>query len=214
MIGRPVGVLLACALGAQPLQAQLWHNLGGGATAAMVRLRSTASFGGEALSGPAAGAQGRLVVGQVAVEGAYLEGHLTPDTGSAAARDMADASVFLVVHPVRWVALKAGPHLRAYITPGGTERWMTWEARARLSAELVPGRLRTHFEGWLAVSADVNVDPGASGAQGVEAGLTLFPTRSPLWVRFAYAFDQEKMKNGARSETLEALVLSVGFGGR
>ena len=213
MIARPCGVMLVCALASQPLQAQVWHSLGGSATAAMMRFRSAASFGGEALSGPAAGAQARLVLGHVALEGAYLQGHLTPDTGSAAARDMADATVFLVVRPVPWAALKAGPHLRAYITPGGTERWMMWELRARFTGELVPGRLRTHFEGWVAASADVNVDPGASGAHGGEAGLTLVPTRSPLWVRLAYTFDQEKMKNGTRSESLEALVLSVGFGG-
>ena len=214
MTARTSAVLLAFALASRPLQGQVWHNVGGSATAAMLRFRSAASFGGEALSGPAAGAQARLVLGQVAVEGAYLQGHLTPDTGSTAARDLADATVFLVVRPVRWVALKAGPHLRAYITPGGNERWMLWELRARLTGELVPGRLRTHFEAWVAASADVNVDPGASGAQGGEAGLTLVPTRSPLWVRLAYTFDREKMKNGTRSESLEALVLSVGFGGR
>ena len=211
------GVLLACAacaLISQPLAAQVWHNLGGGAAAALLRFRSTTPFGGEAMSGPAAGAQARMVIGPVAFEGSYLQGRLSPDTGSAPARDVADASLFLVARPAGWLALKAGPHLRSYITPGGTERWMTWEGRARLSAELVPGLLRTYVEAWVAASADVNVGSGASGAQGGEAGLSLYPARSPLWVRLGYGFDQAKMKGNARTETLETLMLAVGLGGR
>jgi hypothetical protein len=166
------------------------------------------------MGGPAAGAQGRVVLGPVALEASYLQGRLSPDTGSTPARDLADGAVFLVVRPQRWLALKAGAHLRAYITSSGTERWMLWEGRVRLSGDLAPGRLRSYAEGWVAASADVNVGPGASGARGGEVGLTLVPTRSPLWVRLAYAVDQARTKDGARTETLEALVLAAGVGGR
>ncbi len=166
------------------------------------------------MSGVVAGARAQASLGLVSLEASYAQGRLSADTGTAPSRDLVDGSVFLAVRPAPWLALRAGPQLRAYAAPGGTERWVLWEGRIRVEAPIVTGTLLAHVEGWLALSSGVNADPGASGAGGGQAGLTLRLPSSPVWLRLSYAVDQEKMKNNVRTETLEAVALTVGFGGR
>jgi hypothetical protein len=211
---RVAALVLAGALATAPLAAQVSRFAGTDAGAYRVRFHSAWQGGGEALSGFAVGGQTRLVVGHVSLEASYAQGRLTADTGAAAARDLVDGSLALVVRPTHWLALKAGPHLRAYVAPGGTERWVLWEARARGESAIIPGVLQAHVEGWIAVASEVNVAPGAAGAHGGEAGLTLRLAQSPFWARLSYAVDRARMANDARTETVEAVFLGVGFGGR
>jgi hypothetical protein len=214
VIGRTAAVLLACMLPAGALRAQGLRNLSLDAGVSRMHFHSAASGGGEALSGIAAMGRARFFVGAFWLETSYSQGHLVADTGAAVSRDLVDGSAFLAGRPVAWLALKAGPHLRAYVRPGATERWVMWEAHARVDRPIIPGTLDAHFEAWTALSATVNVDPGALGSRGGQAGLILRLWQSALWARLTYAVDQAKLKSNARTETVEAILFAVGLGGR
>lgn len=211
---RIAALLLAGTLSAGPLRAQLLQHVSVDAGVFRLHFRSAASGVGETLSGLAAVGRARFIVGPTSLEASYSQGRLVSDTGTAAARDMVDGSAFLAVRPVSWLALKAGPHLRAYVAPGSTERWVMWEAHAHADGSIIPGMLDASVEGWMAVGSSVNVDPGAHGARGGQAGLILRLWQSPLWARLTYVVDQAELKNNARTETVEAILFAVGLGGR
>jgi hypothetical protein len=207
-------LVFAGALATAPLAAQVSPVAGADGSVSRVRFHSAVRGGGEARSGFAVGGRARIVLGHVSLEASYAQGRLTADTGAAAPQNLVDGSLALVVRPTHWLALLAGPHLRGYVAPGGTERWVFWEARARGESAIIPGVLQAHIEGWIAVASSVNVDPGAAGAHGGEAGLTLRLAQSPFWARLAYAVDRARMTNDVRTETVETVFLGIGFGGR
>jgi hypothetical protein len=210
---RALPLLLVC-LPARPLAGQLPRYLGADLGISRPQFQSASPGGGERLSGLVVGGRVRLVLRPVSLDLSYSQGRLTADTGSAAARDLVEGSLFLTARPLPWLALKVGPHLRAYAAPGGTERWVLWEVRAHADAPIVEGEWLAYAEAWVAAASTVNVSPGAAGAHGAEAGLTVRLPRSPLWGRLAYVVDQARLANDARTESLQAVVLSVGVGGR
>lgn len=222
MSARIAAVVALCALVAKPLEAQGLRDLAtrvsrfAGADGGVYRVRfhSAVQGGGEALSGFAAGWQARFVSGRVSLEASYAQGRLTADTGSAVSRSLVEGSLALAVRATPWLVIKAGPRLRGYVAPGGTERWVFWEARARGESAIIPGVLQAHVAGWVALASSVNVDPGAGGAHGAEAGLTLRLGQSPFFARLGYAVDRAALANDGRTETVEAVSLGVGFGGR
>ena len=214
MSARVTALVLAGALVASPLAAQVARFAGADGSIYRVRFRSAVQGGGEALSGFATGAQARFVRGRGTMEVSYAQGRLTAETGSAAPRSLVDGSLAFAFRPKPWLVLKAGPHLRGYVAPSGTERWVFWEARARGESAIIPDVLKAHLEGWVALASSVNVDPGAGGAHGGEAGLTLRLPQLPFSVRFAYAVDRAKLANDARSETVEAVFLGITYSRR
>ncbi len=201
-------------LRALPAAAQIWSAAGFDAAVARVHFHGSGSGLSESLSGFLAEGRGSVQLGPVTVRAAYGQGHLTADSATAAPRDLVAGSLFLATSPAPWLTVAAGPHLVAYSVAGTTERWVHWEAHARFRGPIIVGTLRAHAEGWLSLASSVNADAGAGTAGGGEAGLTMRIPRTALWARFAYVVDQARLKNGARSETLEGVVLGVGLGAR
>lgn len=214
MTARAAALALAGFLAIRPVDAQAQARLSAEALLATARFRGTTLVGEEALTGVLAGGRGRFALGACALEVQYVQGRLSSDSGNIPSRDYVDGSVFLAVRAAPWLELKAGPHLRAYVAPGGTERWALWEGRAHLEAPIIPGTLRAHVEGWASLVSGVNANPGAAGARGGEVGMALHVAQSPLLVRLAYTVDQEAMRSSVRTEVLEAVVLSIGIGGQ
>lgn len=212
----PRAVLLIAALVApfRPAAAQMAGALGADGALARVHLHASGAGVSEALSGVVLEGQGRIALGPVTLQASYAQGHLVADRGGAAPRDLVAGGLALAARPAPWLTIAAGPQLRAYAAAGTTERWVLWKAGARLAGPVIVGTLRAHAEAWLALASSVNTDLGAGGARGGEAGLTLQVPRTPLWARFAYVVDQARMRNNARIETLESVVLSVGLGAR
>ncbi len=211
--GLALAWLAAGAVAPVALPAQLARHVSGGGGAATVRLRTTAG-GGAALSGTAVGGEGRFTAGRLAFDVTYREGSLSADTGTAPARDLVEASVLVGTQPLPGLTLRAGPHLRAYVAPAGTERWVWWEAHARAESGIVGTMVRAHLEGWIALASAVNAPAGAGGARGGEVGLTLWPARRPVWARLAYGVDRGDYGSGAGRVILESVALTVGVGGR
>jgi len=213
-VKRLAAPVVLLALAARPAAAQLPRYLGVDIGLSSASFQSASPEGGEKLGGFAGVGHWRIVLHPVSIDVAYTQGRLSADTGSAVPRALVDGSLFATYRPVPWLALKTGPHVRTYAATGGTERWMLWEGRAHADAPLLDGEWQAYGELWVALASSVNVTPGSGGARGAEAGLTLKLPQSPVWARLAYAVDQMRLKSDARTESLQSVALTLGFGGR
>lgn len=161
-----------------------------------------------ALNGIVAAMQAGVAIGRVGLEIGYAQGRLSPDADAANAEELVDGEAMLAVRALPWLVLRGGPHLRAWVTPAGTQRWMRVEGRAEVSGEVIPGRVRAHAEVWSALSTDVNLGVGASGARGGRVGLTMAIANSPLLLRLMYTADRAELADG-RADVLEGIGLGL-----
>jgi len=180
-----------------------------------VRSDSAAAGGGGAgavrLRGPVLGGEGRLVFNQFAVGVGLLSGTLQM-ADQTVKRDLIEGRLVVAARPLPWLEMSVGPFVRAYVTDSVTERWVFWQARARVDAPIVTASLTSYVELWRALSSDVNLVAGAGRVQGGEAGVVYRPPQRPYWVRLAYRLDDAAVRAGG-SETLEAVSLAIGVGG-
>jgi hypothetical protein len=185
-----------------------------GAGAGSARSRSTLGTTTTSFSGAMIGGEGHAGIGRVSVEVAYLQGTLNPDSGSAESRDYVEGDFLLSVVTLPGVTLRVGPHARAYISSGGTQRWLFWTGRVRGERTLIAPGVSGFVEGWLAWSADVNVSEAFDNARGAVVGLSVRLPGAPFYGKLAYGIEQARMGGGARLETVEGLSVIVGFGRR
>jgi hypothetical protein len=209
---RVATLVLAGALAAAaPLAAQRVRFAGADGEIYRIRFHGAVPGGEEALSGLAAGARARLVRGSVAMEVSVAQGRFSSGDASAPARSLVEAALAFTYRLRPWFALRAGPHLRGYVAPAGTERWVLWETGARAEGSIIPGVLDAHLAGWLALLSSVNTDPGAAGARGGEAGLTLQLAQLPIALRLAYSVDRADFAHNVRRETVESVYLGLTY---
>jgi hypothetical protein len=137
----------------------------------------------------------------------YRQGTLSAD-GGADQHELVDGQVLFGLRLGPWLTLEAGPHLRAYVTPAGTERWVLWEGQARVAARVLrPG-------GWVylrvgrVLTADI---PGMSfdHGQGAAAGLELRLGSTPLWGHVGYWVHRASASGALRVETVQGMSLGV-----
>jgi hypothetical protein len=205
---RTTLALLALAVsGAGSVSAQaLRATVEGSAVAARVRTRLPT--GTVQLSGPLFGGHGTLSAGRLQLDVDYLQGKVNDGPG-APSRDVVEGRASLGFRPISWLALKAGPHARAYVFAGGTQRWLFWEVRARAEGIFIGSTVGGYAELWRAVSADVSVPESFDNAQGGEAGMIVRLERMPLAARIAYRIEHAALGGGSRVETVEGVVVGV-----
>lgn len=210
---RPWALLVATVVWAGPAAAQ---RLAGsiGFAAGSVRARSRVGAADELATGAVIGGEAGLRLGRVTVDLAYLQGTLSPDTGSAESRDYVEGDAFLSVMTVPGVVVSVGPHARAYITTTGTQRWLFWTARLRGERALIGSAVGGFLELWTAWSADVNVSERFGHATGGVVGMQVRIPRSPVYARLTYGIERAAMGDGARLETVEGLSVVLGVGRR
>jgi len=199
-----LGTLIPWCLAAQRASLQL------GASVANTHTEDASTVGAGIASGFTPGAEGVLSVWKLRLEARYLEGHLQQDSGSIGARDVVEGSVLAGVAPIRWIAIETGIHARSYVTSGGTERWVFWEAHVRAEAPLDGPRVRAYAELWRVLSSDVTGTQPLDRGQGGQAGIILESPRVPFWARLGYGVEDVRLGGGARRETVETMVLAVG----
>jgi len=169
----------------------------------------------QTFSGVLFGGEASLALGKLSLDLLYLEGSASSD-GNEADRDVVEGEVMLGFHALRWLSLKIGPHARSYVTAQGTQRWMFWELRLAADAALGTPTLKAYFEGWTSLSTNLDVAESLDRAQGLQGGIRLEPRGLPISFRLGYRMDHSRLADGVRLETIEHLMLAVGwrFGGR
>ncbi len=85
-----------------------------------------------------------------------------------------------------------------------------WQGNIRLPGGCA--RRTRYAELWRTLASDVTLGPGAGRVQGGEAGVRYQPPETRFWLRLAYRVDDALVGVMARSETVEAVLVSVGVG--
>jgi hypothetical protein len=169
--------------------------------------------GAARLRGPVLGGEGRLVFNGFAVGLGLLSGTLQA-ADQTVKRDLLEGRLVVAARPLPWLEMSVGPFVRAYVTDSSTERWVFWQARARVDAPIVTASLTSYVELWRALSSEVNLVAGAGRVQGGEAGVVYRPPQRPYRLRLAYRVDDAAVGGGrSGSQTLEAISVSVIVGG-
>jgi hypothetical protein len=201
-----VAVAPARVIAAQPLA-----GLSATLEVAPTRLARTTATS-RILSGPILGAQGRIAFNRVEIEGRYGEGSLSPTEGTTGlTEEMVEGSAVVWFKPRPWVAVGAGPQLRAFISASGTSHWTRFDLRARANQDLIAGLAIAYLEGWVSVAATSNVQGGGSGARGAEAGVSVRIPRLPVSARLGYIADRAAFANGG-SEFIEGIRIALQLG--
>jgi hypothetical protein len=200
--------LLIVVAAAGDLPGQRLHLAFGGSAVA-TRVRSEQPAATIVLSGVVLGAQGTLSVGRLLLDVAYLQGTLNPDSGTGSSRDLVEGRALLGVRALPWLTLQTGPHARAYVTDGTTQRWLLWIVGARAEGAFIGSAGYGYAEVWRAVSGDVSVPEPFGHAQGAEVGMLARLTGLPLEARVAYRIDRAVLGDGSRLETVDGVVVAV-----
>jgi hypothetical protein len=157
------------------------------------------------------GGEGRVVFNGFSL-GLGLSSGTLQTADQAVKRDLIEGRLVVAARPVPWLEMSVGPFVRAYVTDTVTERWVFWQARARVEAPIVTASLTSYVELWRAWSSDVNLVAGAGRVQGGEAGVVYRPPQRPFWLRLSYRLDDATVR-ARGSETLEAISLAIMVGG-
>lgn len=203
-------LLLACVL-PHAVAAQSGALRVGIGTAQLERISPV--DGTQAFDGVGFALDGAVGAGPVTLGVRYFQGPITAD-GATEDLDLVEGEAILWVTPVRWVGVGGGPHIRAYVEEGGTERWVMWELRARGSADLLRPSLAAYLEAWTVFSADADVAEPLDTGRGFEGGLRFATGRLPFSARLRYRVERLELGDGVRRETVEHLALVIGIGRR
>ena len=213
---RALAATCALVLAASVASAQGRPTIGLRGDAFMMWVHSDTGIARTSLRGPGFGGEGRIAVNGLLFGLGLLEGQLKPAGGTgggagASQLDLVQGTVFAGGRLLPWLEITAGPVVRAYVTDSTTERWVFWQARARVDAPIVVGKLGSYFEVWRALASDVNLPTGAGRIQGGEAGVVYQPPRQRVWLRLSYRMDDALLGGPGGNETMEAITLSGGI---
>jgi hypothetical protein len=192
-----------------PLTAQMIPGLGVYGGGMMLRVRSNAAGFSESMQNEVWVGEAVYTRGMLVADGLYAEGRLTPTGGTP--RDLVEARGFAGLRVFHILSIKAGPQIRATALPGGTRRRVLWEMRSRVESP-INDVLGAYAEGWAAVAGRSNVAEHIDRAHGAEAALTAHFARWPVWAKLGYRVEHAEFDGGLRSETIDGIALSVGFG--
>ncbi len=208
-----IGMLTLVATAAAHSQGRPSLAFRGDAGFVWVRNDTTAAgaAGPVRLRGPMFGGEGRVVFNGFSL-GLGLSSGTLQTADQAVKRDLIEGRLVVAARPVPWLEMSVGPFVRAYVTDSVTERWVFWQARARVEAPIVTASLTSYVELWRALSSDVNLVAGAGRVQGGEAGVVYRPPQRPFWLRLSYRLDDAAVR-ARGSETLEAISLAIMVGG-
>lgn len=140
----------------------------------------------------------------------YRQGTLRAADGSDG-RELVEGQAMLGLRFVRWLKLEAGPRVRAYVTPAGTERWIFWEGRVHAAARVIPPHAWAHLRVGRVLRAEV---PGVAldQGQGAEAALTARLGGAPVWGRLSYWIHRASTGGAQRVETIQGLSAGLAVG--
>src|SRR5689334_3575995 len=209
---RRLGALLLLSLAGHSLAAQHGVRVEAFPGIAALFVRSEVGPSVQTLKGIVPGAAGTIAWNRLSLDLGYWQGSLTAD-GSASDRDVVEGQALLGVHILPWLTARLGPHAWTYSSTSGTQRWFMWEGRLHADGLLLPDRLTSYFELWNAFTGDVNASQSFTSGMGGEGGLTWRPrgNSAPFSGHLGYSVQQVRLGGGARKETVQRLLVAVGF---
>ena len=210
--GTILGVVHLCAATSVLAQPQLPITIG--ATAGLAFRNSSTVTGTDRTSGLVGGLNGSLNLGRASMAVEYRQGTLS-SSATGGDQDLVEGEVTIGVRTATWLIVKAGLHLRSFVTGEVVVRWVLWEGRVRGEWDLYAPesntfRTSSYVEGSVVVSGDASVVGQYDSGFGAEAGITLQLGRSPFHGRLSYRVDRGRLSGGTREETIEVLQLAVG----
>lgn len=158
------------------------------------------AYGVTALAGPAretmrgAGLAASLAAasGPFALQLEYREASLDGGPGHV----VVDAEAMAGIRPIRWLAVSAGPRVRALVTDSGRDRWVLWQARLDAAGVLVRDRLDAFAGTWGVAYGSASSGAALSGGWGAELGVAArLPLRGAR-LRLGYRVDQAAAQGG------------------
>ncbi|UCG87427.1 MAG: hypothetical protein JSW71_02465 [Gemmatimonadota bacterium] len=175
-----------------------------------VAVTRTADTTASRFSGLTIGGSVGLRLGRLRLDLRYLEGGLGSDL-EIPDQDIVEGELLLGVAPLAWLTVKAGPHIRSFVTAQGTQRWVFWEGRVAATAKLGSPNLLTYLEAWHVFFSDVDAVEQYDSGNGLEGGIRLALDRLPFWGTLAYRIDQNSLGSGTKTDTVEQLVIAIGW---
>jgi hypothetical protein len=207
------GAVIVCAfaVSARPASAQAARfYLGGGV--GLLRLQGTAASPG-LLQGPIKAAMGRASLWRFELDLGYSEGSLKDRQGTLASRDFVEGNALLGIRPVRWLALKGGPHARGFLQNGITERWLFWEGRIRADGFVAGPAVRGYIEISSAFTGTTRNAAGSFGSsRGGEAGVIVRIPRRPVWLQLGYGAERSRLATSTPLDAVERFIVGIGIG--
>src|SRR2546427_11233155 len=175
-----IGMLTLVATAAAHSQGRPTLAFRGDAGFVWVRNDTTAAgaVGAVRLRGPMFGGEGRVVFNGFSL-GLGLSSGTLQTADQAVKRDLIEGRLLVAARPVPWLEMSVGPFVRAYVTDSVTERWVFWQARARVEAPIVTASLTSYVELWRGVSPGAHLGAGARPGRGGGAGGGVLPPRPP-----------------------------------
>lgn len=198
--GLVIGAIaIASSAGAQAIGAGL------GAAYALREVQQPSTERRDGMAGEA-----RLLVrlGRAELDFRYLQGRLGRQ--GTTSLDLVEGQVALNIFLLPWTYLGVGPRVRSYAAGGPAERWVAWQGHAGLSAALLGPAARGYLQLSRTFAGSVNLPASFDPGQGFEAGLVAH--LPPLWARLGYRLDHGGAGGGARIDTVELFVLTLGIG--
>jgi hypothetical protein len=162
-------------------------------------------------AGPSIGIEGFTGFGHFVLEARYLQGSV------ADSQDIVEGELLLGYRLLDWATVKFGPHIRSFIIDGVTERWTFWETRFRAMGEVYAPEsqvlaIDSYVELWMAMAGSTYLSDGFGSGRGIEGGVVIRFAGSPVAGRIGYRIDQGNVSGGGRKDTVQELILGLGFG--
>lgn len=199
-------------------RAQQRIHVWGGPTLSHMRVHSESATVSETLSAPEMGFEGTVAFRRLALRLRYTQANLSSSNPFVLARDAAEGELALTAQLLPWLRLGAAGRWRSYDSDAyNRQRWTMWDALAAaelpIFQDVVTGS--AELRGTIAASVDGlgTADSWDSGQAG-EIGMRLSLPQIPVWLRFGYRLEIQKLGGGARRVVVDGLTVLVGVGRR
>lgn len=197
------------------VSAQQRIRLSGGPSLAQMRLHSETATVSETLSAAEMGFEGTVAFRRLALRIRYAQANLSPSDTIALPRETVEGNLSLTAEVFPWLHIGTGVRRRTYDTEPSRQRWIMWEAIAAtelpIFQETVTGS--AELRGALAGSLDA---PGVTGVWGRgfagEVGMRVAPPRIPVWLRFGYRVEMQRLAGNVRQDVVDGLTVLLGVG--
>lgn len=219
---RPIATLASaavcmCALVAAA-SAQQRVRLSGGPTLAQLRVHSTGStFPEEARSAAEIGFEGTVGFRRLSLRLRYAQADFPFDT-LVFDRQAAAAELALIGQLLPWLRLGAGTRRRSFDSESSQRiRWNVWEAIAAAEFPIFEKTVSGSAELRAALAGSLDA-PGVTEAWGRgfagEVGMRIALPRIPVWLRFGYQLEMQRLAGNVREDVVDGLTVLLGVGTR